>query len=311
MATSHKLSFFLILSTVFSIAFSGCANNQKPANFSTQEIGVATPSSTLPATPTKTSTAPLSTKTSLPHTPSPSATKSPTNTSTATSIPPALVVNADGLCFTGPGEVYGIRTYVSNGLTPSLSGHTPDDAWWQITIPDSLISCWIANSLVTLSGDTAQVPILTPEATPTQVPTETPKLRGLKYYLINPNTGGPFGCGDQLVYFYSGKPVTESVERNIAGALQSLLKVKSKYIDKYYNPIYNAHFSIKGVSFNSTTGRVDIYLNGSIPKPADVCEAKRIHDVMWGTVENFPGVNQVVFWVGPRLLGDLIAVGDR
>lgn len=311
MVTSNKISIFLILMSLLSVGFADCTGNQTPVGLPTEVIAVATPSTIPIVSPTIYSTAPLPTKTSLPDTPSPSPTISPTYTVTPTSIPASLVVKDNGLCFNGPGEIYGIRTYLSNGLAPVLSGHTEDDAWWLITIPESTTSCWVSNSLVTLSGDTGQVPILTPQFTPTQVPTETPKLRGLKYYLINPNTGGPFGCGDQLVYFYSGKPVTDNVQANIAGALQSLLKVKSKYVGEYYNPIYNAHFSIKSVNFNSTTGRVDIILSGSIPKPASVCEAKRIHDVMWGTVENFPGVNQVVYWVGPRLLGDLIAVGDR
>jgi hypothetical protein len=125
------------------------------------------------------------------------------------------------------------------------------------------------------------------------------------------NTGGPFGCGDGLVYYYTGKKRTGDVERDISSALNALLKIRTEFVGNYYNPTHNAHLHVKNVEVNHTTGRVVVYLEGSIPKPADVCEAKRVHDQVWETARQISGYRDVGIHVGNKLLGDLIAVGDR
>jgi hypothetical protein len=135
-------------------------------------------------------------------------------------------------------------------------------------------------------------------------------LKGVRYFLIAPDTGGPFGCGDGLVYFTSEYPPSGNVEKDIKNALRALFKLKVKEVGGYYNPVYNAHLIVNEVNFDASTGKVVIHLSGSIPKPEDECEADRVHDVVWETVRKFPGVNSVGIWVGNFLLGDLIAVGD-
>ncbi|MBE9474774.1 MAG: hypothetical protein IMY85_07765, partial [Chloroflexi bacterium] len=214
-------------------------------------------------------------------------------------------------CRTGPGLVYDIRAYLSEGAVPVLLGHTHDNSWWTVEEPEFKAICWVSTEFVSVQGDLENIAILTPAPTPTLVPTPTPNQKGMKIFLVALNTGGPFGCGDGLVYYYTGKKRTGDVERDISAALNALLKIRTKYVGDYYNPTYNAHLHVKNVEVNQATGRVVIYLAGSIPKPADVCEAKRIHDQVWETARQISGYRDVGIHVGNKLLGDLIAVGDR
>ena len=186
-------------------------------------------------------------------------------------------MNQDVPCWKGPGLVYGIRAYLMMGAEPSVVGHTEDNSWWSVEVPELGAICWLSAEYLTLKGDPDTISILTPGPTPTAEITATPKLGGLKYYLIAMNTGGPFGCGDGLVYFRSGKPKTGNIESDLRSALNALFKVKSKNVGDYYNPVYNAHLHVKSVKVDESTGFAEVYLAGSIPKPADVCEGKRIH----------------------------------
>ena len=220
-------------------------------------------------------------------------------------------MNHDTVCLLGPGSVYGIRTYLVRGSSPVPLGRTEGGTWWSVGYEDSGASCWLEAESITLTGDADSLPVLTPGPTPTSPPTPTPKLNGVRYFLIDPDTGGPFGCGDGLVYFTSESRPSGDVAKDIKNALHALFKLKVKFVGQYYNPVYNAHLIVKEVNFEPATGNVVIHLSGSIPKPPDVCEAERIHDVVWETVRKFPGVNSVGIWVGSFLLGDLIAVGDR
>jgi hypothetical protein len=224
--------------------------------------------------------------------------------------PLSLSVNQDIACLEGPGTVYGIRTYLTGGSSPLPVGHTGDESWWAVQVAEDTETCWLDAQYVTVEGDVSALPVFTPEPTPTSEPTPTQKLNGVRYFLIAPGTGGPFGCGDGLVYFTSDTSPSGDVEKDIKNALRALFKLKVKFVGQYYNPVYNAHLIVNEVDFDPATGKVVIHLSGSIPKPADVCEAERVHDVVWETVRKFPGVNSVGIWVGNFLLGDLIAVGD-
>jgi hypothetical protein len=93
--------------------------------------------------------------------------------------------------------------------------------------------------------------------------------------------------------------------------MNSLFKLKTKDVGGFYNPVYNAHLYVKDVDVIEETGKVFIYLAGSIPKPANECEAARIHDQVWETARQISGYRNITIRVGNKLLGDLIAVGDR
>ena len=214
-------------------------------------------------------------------------------------------------CRTGPGLAYDVRAYLSAGTSPVLLGGSEYENWWMVEEPEFKAACWVSSEYAALQGDLDLLPIFTPEPTPTLSPTPTPKEKGMKVFLINPDTGGPFGCGDGLVYFYTGKQRTDSVERDIKSAMNALFKLKTKNPGGYYNPVYNAHLYVKEVDVIEETGKVFIYLGGSIPKPPNVCEAERIHDQVWETARQISGYRNVTIRVGNKLLGDLIAVGDR
>lgn len=273
------------------------------------EVPGSSPTKELPPTPSPAAASPTITPTRRPPTETPRPT--PTLAPTDTPEPLQLSVNHDIACLIGPGPVYGIRAYLVSGSSPVPLGRTADGSWWFVQYEDSGSSCWVEGESITVTGEAASMPVLTPDPTPTSQPTPTQKLNGVRYYLIDPDTGGPFGCGDGLVYFTAESPPTGDVEKDIKAALRALFKLKVKFVGQYYNPVHNAHLIVNEVNFDSATGKVVIHLSGSIPKPADVCEAERIHAVVWETVRKFPGVNSVGIWVGSFLLGDLIAVGDR
>ncbi len=215
------------------------------------------------------------------------------------------------ICRTGPGLEYGIQAYLSAGAAPILLGQSEYENWWMIEEPEFKAGCWVSSEYASLEGDLDSLPVFTPEPTPTLLASPTPKLTGMKVFLVNPDTGGPFGCGDGLVYFYTGKQRTDSIERDIKSAMNSLFKLKTKDVGGFYNPVYNAHLYVKDVDVIEETGKVFIYLAGSIPKPANECEAARVHDQVWETARQISGYRNVTIRVGTKLLGDLIAVGDR
>jgi hypothetical protein len=125
-----------------------------------------------------------------------------TSTPTPTSEPPTLVVNEDTVCRTGPGLIYDIRTYVSEGATPILLGYAQEKVWWSVEEPEFNARCWVSASVVTVDGDIDSLPEFTPEPTPTIEPTPTAEQKGVIYYVVALNTGGSLGCGDSLIPVY-------------------------------------------------------------------------------------------------------------
>jgi len=290
------------------IVISGCSPGSPSVSEQSPE-----PSAPLVPTSSPTITPPPPTPTETISPPTATFTPTTTNTAspTATSQPPTIVVDQDVTCRTGPGLIYDIRAYLLQGVEPILLGQSEDNTWLMVEEPEFKAVCWISSEYVTLQGNPILLPVFSPEPTPIPIPSPTPKQKGLKVFLVNLDTGGPFGCGDGLVYFFTGKQRTGSVEGNIRSALNALFKLKTEYVGESYNPVHNAHLHVTGVDVIEETGHVFIYLAGSIPKPPDVCEAKRIHDQIWETVREISGHRKVTIRVGTKLLGDLIAVGDR
>ena len=126
----------------------------------------------------------------------------------------------------------------------------------------------------------------------------------MKYFLIIPDNGGPFACGDGLAYFYSGKK-GKGVEDDITVALDALFSLKTEYVGNYYNPVYKSSLKVKDVDVDG--GRATIWLGGNFVKPKSECEAKRIHLQVWETASQFAEINhRPVIWVNNVLLGDLL-----
>lgn len=263
--------------------------------------------------PTATPLPPTSTPTPLPPTATPTATSTftPSPSPTPTNVPPSLVVNQNAYCMNGPGEAHGVRTSFLAQATPPVVGSTADKNWYAVDVPELGATCWLWHSLVDLNGTLEQIPVLTPPAPPTQAAAPTASISGLKYFMIAPDTGGPFGCGDGLVYFSSGIKQKGSVPENIKAALNALFSVKTKDFGKYYNAVYNNHLKVRSVDFDPVSGKAVIHLGGSIPKPPNECESRRIHGQIWETARQFHGVKSIGIWLGNVPLGDWLAVFDK
>jgi hypothetical protein len=302
----HISIFFFLL-----LIFAGC-NTSSPTTIVPVENDDE-PSATVEPSPepSSTPTQPPPTETPPPPTPTITSTSTSTSTPTPTSEPPTIVVNEDTVCRTGPGLIYDIRTYISEGTTPILLGHVKEMDWWSVEEPEFNALCWVSSSVVTVNGVVNSLPEFTPEPTPTIESSPTPVQKGVIYYLVAKDTGGALGCGDTLIPVYTGVPTSGDLEKDIHNSLHALLKLKVKDFGGYYNPLHNAHLNTGDVSFNEGSGNATVNLNGSIPKPEDECEYHRVRGVLWETVRHYRQVKGVTFWIGDKLIGDLIAVIDR
>lgn len=308
-ARTHHIFIFVL--TILLVT--GC-NSSTPTQ-SALEVADSTPSITIEPTPEPSSTPTQSPPTDTQVPPTATVTPTPTNTSTSTptetSEPPTLVINEDTVCRTGPGTIYDIRTYINGDTEPILLGRNAENDWWSVEEPEFNAQCWVSSSVVSVSGDIESLPEFTPEPTSTIEPTPTADQKGVTYYLVALNTGGPLGCGDTLIPVYTGIPSSGDREKDIHNSLHTLLKLKVKDFGGLYNPLHNAHLNTGHIQFNKDSGNVKVNLNGSIPKPKDECEYHRVRGVLWETVRQYRGVTGVTFWIGDKLIGDLIAIIDR
>lgn len=105
------------------------------------------------------------------HTPSPPPTGTPTRTPTPqhspTDGPEWATVEQDAACRTGPGTEYDIAGYLTAGQAALSFGVDPLGEWWWIQYPSGSLSCWVSGLLVSFAGGTPDLPVLTPEPTPT------------------------------------------------------------------------------------------------------------------------------------------------
>ena len=81
----------------------------------------------------------------------------------------SVTVNTN--CRFGPGQAYEYLGALLEGETVEIHGVNPDGNFWYIENPDRPGSyCWITAAYAQVSGDTSQVPELTPPPTPTYTP---------------------------------------------------------------------------------------------------------------------------------------------
>ena len=261
-----------------------------------------------PVTPTETATMlpPTLTDTSVP-----TLTELPTeipSSPTPTEVPPIATLFGSTVCRFGPGTIYPVHTSIKEGKTAVVRGQIDDGRWYLIEFPESEETCWIFNEIVELDITAELVPILTPPAKPTPRPaptqSEEEKVLGVKYFLIIPDNGGPFACGDGLAYFYSGKN-GKGIEDDITVALNALFEVKTEYVGNYYNPVYKSSLRVRDVEVEN--GDATIWLVGNFVKPMSECESKRIHSQVWETARQFSEIkSRPIIWVNNALLGDLL-----
>ena len=110
---------------------------------------------------------------SLPVTAAGTITPTLTPTSTAFQVPTGPMVTApqDDNCRYGPGMAYSVDGYLLTGQSAPIVGRNIETTWWLIQRVDGSGMCWIWDEVVTVSGDTSGVPIVTPPAAPTDTPT--------------------------------------------------------------------------------------------------------------------------------------------
>lgn len=245
----------------------------------------------------------------------PSKTACPTSTSTLTLTPtdkPAIFsLNQDSVCYQGPGYIYDVKTYLSAGESVMAVGKVEDESWTLVDLSDRDENCWLTTERLTSNLDEYDLNIVSPPPTPTEKVSVTPELHGMRTYLFVLNTGGPFGCGDSLVYYYSGIKTTGDLEKDVAAILRFLLKQKQEYIGNNYNPLYKSNLNIKNVMIDYSSKRANIRLGGTFIKPSNACESERIRTQIWNTILQFDEIDSAQIWVNNKLLGDLLYVGNK
>ena len=314
----HKRWKWILLLGVLFFVF-GCKTNSQSTQESNdeniQKVSTAT-SATLPTvspspvTPTETATMipPTLTATATPTLTNTSTDIPPTDTTTATEVPPTANLFGYTVCRFGPGTIFPVHTSIREDRTALVRGRLDDDRWYLIEFPENGETCWIFYEIIAIEKTTAQLPILTPPPTPTPAPaptqSEQEKALGVKYFLIIPDNGGPFACGDGIAYFYSGKK-GKGVEDDVKVALNALFSVTTEYVGNYYNPIYKSNLNAKKVEVEN--GGATIWLRGTFVKPMSEYEAKRIHEQVWRTASQFSEISKrPIIWVNNVLLGDLL-----
>lgn len=307
----HRIRIILVIS-LFAILTLGCnSSTQWPQTYTEIPPDIVTG---VPPTITPSPIPPTETYTLIPPTETPTVTLSPTpsvtpsGTAIPTEVPPVAVIYASSVCRHGPGTAFTIHTYFSENSSAFVRGQLEDGSWLLVELSDISETCWIFNEIVDLDKDVTMVQVLTPPPfpTPAPVPTKTEEelAKGPKYFLIIPDNGGPFACGDGLVYFYSYQK-SHSTEEDVKVALNALFSVKTEYVGQYYNPVYQSSLRVKDVDIEN--GHATIWLGGNFVKPKTKCEAERIHLQVWETARQFSSIkSRPIIWVNNALLGDLL-----
>jgi hypothetical protein len=162
----------------------------------------------------------------------------------------------------------------------------------------------------TATASPSPVPTDTPMPTATATPTQPPPTpsgdQAVYIYLVQTNTGGPVACGSSLIKVNTGLPRTGDNATDIASALRRLL-VKLKFMVGLYNPVYLSNMSVASVNFNPSSGLATVDLIGSYVRSGDSCDDGRVHDQIWTTIRQFPGVKGVLVRLNGNLLGDILS----
>jgi hypothetical protein len=97
----------------------------------------------------------------------------PTFTPTPAPQGPTASADVDANCRFGPGTVYKVIGTFLEGESSPLVGRSDPAGWWLINNPDSSGTCWVADSTVSITGETDGVSIVVAPPTPTPTPTLT------------------------------------------------------------------------------------------------------------------------------------------
>ena len=304
----HSMTFRIQFPAIISIVLFIVGCTPTPMAMGSPEMPTQT-SISLEITSTPTEIPPSSTPTPEP-TFTPTSTKTwtltpiPTKTRTFTPQPAILTFIKDSVCMTGASYGHKVDHYVNEGATYPLIGQLLDHSWWMVETEDGG-SCWVNADVASIQGDVGTLSVMTPPPIPSETPTATPEVRGIYYMLLAVDTGGPFGCGDDLIKYFPGVWVKGGLEDDILGALNALFANHNKYVNGLYNPMYQSVLKAKSVEIVGKD--VVVQLGGTLVRPKDACESKQMHDQVWYTVRQFSSVRPVIY-LNKALLGDLLVV---
>jgi len=175
------------------------------------------------------------------------------------------------------------------------------------TVPSATPSPLPPTATVTLTALPTDTLAPTATATDTPLPPTPSGNDAIYIYLVQTGTGGPVACGDSLIKVNTGQWRTGDNAADIAAALRRLL-VKSKFMVGLYNPVYLSNMSVVSVDFNPNNGETYVDLAGSYVRSGDRCDDGRVHDQIWTTIRQFPGVKgNPVVRINGNLLGDILS----
>jgi len=70
---------------------------------------------------------------------------------------------------------------------------------------------------------------------------------------------------------------------------------------------YLSNMNVASVDFNPGSGLATVDLLGSYVRSGDHCDDGRVHDQIWTTIRQFPGVRGVLVRLNGNLLGDILS----
>jgi hypothetical protein len=122
------------------------------------------------------------------------------------SVPTAFTQPARMNVRSGPGTEYSIVTSVPQGTAAEILAVGPDNAWWQVRLPNLAEPAWIFRNLTTTGGDLSGLPQLSedeipPRPTPAPAPVAQPAAPApvaAPSGAVAPVAGGRFGYGFQI-----------------------------------------------------------------------------------------------------------------
>jgi hypothetical protein len=108
---------------------------------------------------------------------------------------PTATANVNSNCRTGPGTVYAAIGSLPEGGSALIVGRSEPAGWWLIVNPDAIGNCWVADSIVEISGDTTSVPVVVAPPTPAPSVTPTPTAPPTPVQL---NPSGSLSCSSSV-----------------------------------------------------------------------------------------------------------------
>jgi len=87
---------------------------------------------------------------------------------------PVVHLTVTANCRSGPGMDYPVLDILDQGVSVPVVGRNQESSWWQVASPNLQLDCWLSGNVIELSGEAADVPVVTVAPPPVAVPSDTP-----------------------------------------------------------------------------------------------------------------------------------------